>query len=124
MTRKENTNGRYGYHPQLESVVGAIRESSKGKTFKELDNYMGQLGNNVLEQIIIQAEALGMIEVANSGSGKKRRFFYAPNKQLFVNDHRNDEIVSEVRKAINELKENGLEEGKAVQISVKVADSE
>lgn len=118
--RKEERPGKYGYHRKLEQIIAFVKEQDRGVTFPEINEHFANISSGSLEQILMQAEGLGMIEPSYQGGGSTRRFFYTPNKQVYINDHRNDKIVTQIRALLNDLKEEGLEDGKGVQISIQV----
>ncbi len=112
---REAQEGKYGYHPKLADVVKYIKHN-KSVSFPDLKDHFNQLHKNTLELVMVQAEALGMVEVHGAGQGRMRRFTYVPNRQFQVDDHRNDQIVKQVRTKLNELK---LQDGEGVEISIR-----
>lgn len=112
----DNQPGKYGYHPKLEDVLEIVEQHETGIKYSDLADDV-DFHRHVLEQIVMQAEALGMIHVKGAGQGNVRRLYPADYQHIKTGETTNNGIVSKVREALNRLED--LDDSEGVHITIQ-----
>jgi DNA-directed RNA polymerase specialized sigma subunit len=108
--RREDQEGIFGYHKDLDKVVEEVEKYDRGVTTETLRNSL-DMGREKLRTILAQADALGMVIVEGSTHGRQGRVFYTDNEQLHFdfNTSTRENIEEKVTQKIEELSEDADE---------------
>lgn len=108
--RREDQDGIFGKHDDLEKLVNEVKQYSRGITRKNLQEELG-FSKDKFDKILTQADALGMVIVEDAIQGKGGKVHYTDHRELHfeLSKMSQEEIQEELSKAVEELTEESDE---------------
>lgn len=109
----------YGYNEKAEAVLEEIQNNPRGIDHNSLINKI-EISESKARVILAYLKGKGSIIQEGGGTpGSTRRYFSTPNKELEIDDYRNQNLRKQFTDALNEVKEESGRDGNKYRVIVQ-----